>query len=374
MRAIVFLSLLVFWWPASGIAQTIHQEVQETVRAQVIEIIREEKRSIPGTSAEAIVQEVRVEILSGEAEGQVATFENDLAKLEIGDAIFVNRMVAIDGVEYFSFKDIDRRFSLLALLIFFSAILLFISGWHGARALVSLGVSVAIILFVLVPLLLAGYSPVLVSVGVAALMLAFVLFFTHGINPRSVTAFIGTLGAVVVTGVIATIWVKVSGLTGLSSDASVYLNFSTKGSLDFSGLLLGSIIIGLLGVLDDVSITQASVVAELKLANEQLGFRELYQRALRVGRDHIGSLVNTLAFAYIGVALPLVLLLAAAESDVMLSLNQEMVAAELIRILVGSIGLVLAVPFTTMAAAWWYDSHSIDESPGVGDRHQHHHG
>ena len=143
-------------------------------------------------------------------------------------------------------------------------------------------------------------------------------------------------------------------LTGFSSDASIYLNFSTQGALDFSGLLLGSIIIGILGILDDVSITQASVVQELKAANKDLNLLSLYQRAINVGHDHIGSLVNTLALAYVGVSLPLILLLAKADATLGLTLNQEVVAAEMLRIMVGSIGLILAVPLTTLLAAWWF--------------------
>lgn len=364
---VAFLSFI----PAS--AQEVHQELQETVRAEVLEIVRADERSIPGTDATAVVQEVRVLVKEGERAGEVARFENDLVVLEAGDAIYVNRLESIDGVEYYTFKDVDRRTALYALIALFVVVLIMFSGLHGARALVSLAGSILIIFFVLVPLLLAGYPPVLVSVGVASLMLACALFLTHGFRARTTIAFVGTCSAVVLTGVLAAIWVRFSHLTGLSSDASIYLNFSTKGALDFSGLLLGSIIIGVLGVLDDVSITQASVVQELKRANAALGLKELYTRALRVGRDHIGSLVNTLALAYIGVSLPLVLLLAKAGSDLTLSLNQEMVAAELIRTLIGSIGLVLAVPLTTLAAAWWYDRNGVGIQERQGHVHVHDH-
>ena len=177
----------------------------------------------------------------------------------------------------------------------------------------------------------------------------------------------------IVTCFIAWFFVDVMKLTGFGSDASVYLNFSTNGTLDFAGLLLASIIIGILGVLDDVSITQASVVQELKHANEKLNARELYLRAIKVGKDHIGSLVNTLALAYIGVSLPLVLLYATADASVALSLNQEVVAAELVRIIVGSIGLVLAIPITTVIAAWWFSKHDVDKGDVESHGHSHVH-
>ena len=158
-------------------------------------------------------------------------------------------------------------------------------------------------------------------------------------------------------------------LSGFSDDASVYLNFATNGSLDLSSLLLGGIIIGILGVLDDVAVTQTSVVAQLKLANKTFGFFELYNRAIAVGRDHIGSIVNTLALAYVGVSLPLILLYAKTGSDIGAVFNQEVVAAELTRIIVGSIGLIIAVPATTAAAAWYYQRHEVDTL----DHSSHHH-
>ncbi len=349
-------------------AQVLHQEVQETVRAEVLEIRSEESRDIIGTDTDSVVQEIKVLIHEGERKGSVATFENDLMRLKVGDSLYVNRFVSIDGVEYYSFKDADRRFPLVALGILFVTILIVFAGFHGFRALMSLGLSVGAICFVLVPLLLAGYPPVIVSVGVSGLVLAIALFLTHGVTPRSIIAFLGTLGAICTTGLIAVVFVNMSHLTGLSSDAAIYLNFSTKGTLDFGALLLGSIMIGILGVLDDVSITQVSVVQELRRANAALTTRELYQRGIRVGRDHISSLVNTLSFAYIGVSLPLVLLLAQANSSIILSLNQEIVAAELIRIFIGSIGLIVAVPITTYIAARWYANHIVD---GGEDQVQH---
>jgi len=284
----------------------------------------------------------------------------------------VNRLVAIDGVEYYQFKDADRTLPLGLLVLFFAIILVGFTGMHGLRALASLAISIGAILFVLIPLLLSGYSPVLASILVSGSVLAIALFLTHGVNARSTIAFAGTFGAVIVTSGIAIVFVGAAHLTGLSSDAAIYLNFSTKGTLDFGALLLGSIIIGILGVLDDVAITQAAVVAELRRANASFGPRELYTRALRVGRAHITSLVNTLSFAYIGVALPLVLLLAQADSSIVLSINQEVVAAELIRIFVGSIGLRLAVPFTTIIGAFWYARQSVDEE-GREEHHGHIH-
>lgn len=372
MRVLFSIIVGVLCLPSITAAQAVHQELQEIVEAEVVSIESEAERAITGTGATTTVQTVRARVESGIRDGVVVEFTNDLVMLAPGDDIFLNRLVTINGDEYYVFKDVDRRWYLIVLGLLFVGLLVAFAGVQGLRALGSLTLSVLAILFILVPALLAGYNPALVSLLVAGMILAVVLFGTHGINARSVAAFSGTFAAVLLTCIVASVFVSLMRLTGFGSDASVYLNFSTGGSLDFAGLLLGSIIIGILGVLDDVSITQASVVQELKAVNKTLGLTELYQRAIRVGRDHVGSLVNTLALAYVGVSLPLVLLFARADSDLWLTLNQEVVAAEFVRIIVGSIGLILAVPLTTLLAAWWFSNHEVDETD-ITSSHSHHH-
>lgn len=370
-KYIIVVFLLVWCVPFVGNAQELHQDLQETVRAEVVEVVDESTQEIIGTDTVRVVQNIRVRIHSGEKEGDVVRIENDYVPLAVGDAIYVNRIVTINGDEIYALKDVDRTRTLLLLAIGFALVLILFAGFHGARALLSLALSVLLIMVVLVPLLLKGYPPVLVSVLVAGPILALTLFLTHGLHGRVVVAFLGTFGAVIVTGLLATLVVSLARLTGLSSDEAIYLNFSTFGKLDFGGILLGSIIIGILGVLDDVSITQASVVAELKRANRALSYRELYVRALRVGRDHIGSLVNTLSLAYVGASLPLILLMVQADADLVLSLNQEIIAVELIRIFVGSIGLILAVPLTTLIAGWWFTRYPIGETEDAHHGHTH---
>lgn len=369
----IFIGIGLLLSPSMVWAQTVHQELQETVQAEVLEIVREFERDIMGTGAQATIQELRIHILEGERAGQVVPLENELLLLTPGDVIFVNRLETIDGVEYFMFKDIERRPQLLWVTLLLVGLVIFFARWQGVRALLSLGVSLAAIIFLLVPALLAGYSPALTSLVIAGLILAVTLFCTHGFKPRVVIAFMGTFSAVLATCLLAWWSVGWLRLTGFGSDASVYLNFSTGGQLDISGLLLGSIIIGLLGVLDDVSITQASVVQELRGANAKLSFLELYNRAMRVGRDHIGSLVNTLALAYVGAALPLVLLYARTDANFLTSLNQEVIAAEILRIVVGSIGLILAAPLTTALAAWYFKDKVVTDEKVSHCGHVHHH-
>lgn len=371
---LIILYLLCFFTFATIVsAQEVHQDLQEIVTADIVSADVPLLRTIAGTDTQVRVQQVTAVLTSGTEIGREVSFENEIVVLKEGDSVYLNYVKTINGDEYFIFKDYKRHTHLFILTLFFVVVLVVFSRWHGVRALLSLALSIGAIIFVLVPLMLAGYNPALVSVGIAGIVLAIVLFLTHGYNPRSLIAFFGTVSAVIVTGLIAWISVSTMRLTGFGSDAAVSLNFATNGSLDFSGLLLGSIIIGILGMLDDVSITQVSVVQQLKHANKTFSSYELYTRAIHVGKDHIGSLVNTLALAYVGVSLPLVLLFARADASIGLTLNQEVVAGEIVRIIVGSIGLVLAVPLTTLIASWYFGTYGVDQKDVLSHAHGHHH-
>jgi len=358
--------------PAAVAQAVLHQDLKETVAAEVLFANEPSTRIVPGTETEVNVQEITVSILEGTQKGRTVTFDNEMVPVEDGEHIFINYVKTFNGDEYFILMDVDRRGELIALGLLFVILLLWFAGIQGLRALLSLSISIAAIIFLLVPALLNGWNPALASLGIASIILAMVLFGTHGIKPRIIIAFAGTYIAVIITCLLAYFFTDAMKLSGLSSDEAIFLNFSTRGTLDFSGLLLGSIIIGILGILDDVSITQASVVQELKAANPNLSVRELYRRAIRVGRDHVGSLVNTLALAYVGVSLPLILLFVRAESTISLTLNQEIVAVEIVRIIVGSIGLILAVPLTTIIASWYFGKQEHiphEEMHHCGHRH-----
>jgi uncharacterized membrane protein len=367
----VLLVVFLFLAPMPALAQAAYEELQAIVPAQVEAILAERVENIMGTDATTVVQTVSARVLEGERQDQVIEFENDLIQLEEGDRIFLSHVRDIDGTEIYLLKDVDRGGGLMLLLGFFIILLLLFAGWQGARALGSLFLSILGIVFVLLPALLAGYDPILMSLLISGVLLALALFGTHGFNPVSVIAFAGTVATVLATSLIAWWFVSMLRLSGYGSDASVYLTFATRGELDLAGLLLGSIIIGVLGVLDDISITQAAVVRELRAANPALSAFELYRRAIKVGRDHVGSLINTLALAYVGAALPLVLLFSTSAAPLYFTLNQEVIAAELARILVGSIGLILAVPLTTALSAWWFGSREVDSD--IMHQHVHHH-
>lgn len=352
------LILLLIAVPGEIHAQELIQDQVEIFRATVVRVLSTEERPIPGTDLMGIHQLIEVQALEGPQQGELIKLDNDLLALQAGDKLFIRHNTSgLDGRESYTVRDIDRRGTLvLFALLFIIAILLF-SGWQGLRSLVSLVGSLLVIMYILIPALLAGYPPVPTSIALATVILFLAIYLTHGFNRESTVAFIGTSLAVVLTGALAYLGVTLAHLSGFASEEAIYLNFNTQGTLDFSGLLLGGIMIGVLGVLDDIAITQAAVVRELHHSAPHLSRKEVYKKSLRVGREHVGALVNTLALAYTGAALPLLLLFSTAQSSASSIINQEVFATEIIRTVVGSIGLILTVPITSLLAVYWLRGH-----------------
>ena len=257
--------------------------------------------------------------------------------------------LAEPGQQYV-FADTERRSPLLLLLALFAVAVVVLGRWTGVRALLGLGLSLVVVTVFVLPALLDGRSALLVAlVGSAAVMLI-ALYLSHGVSVQTSIAVLGTLASLSLTVVLAEVFVRASALTGLGSDETGLIS-ATVANVDLRGLLLAGIVIGSLGVLDDVTVTQSSAVWELHLANPAASARELYRAGLRIGRDHIASTVNTLVLAYVGASLPLLVVYTLAGSQVGDVLTSEVVAQEVVRTLVGSIGLVAAVPLTTLLAA-----------------------
>lgn len=347
----ILLSILVFSFlvPIAS-AQELYQDFQGTFRAKVLAVKNVESILVPGTDVASTVQTLEVIFLEGPRKDQAVTFENDYIQLEKGDVFYLDYLVSIDGVEHFVIREMDRRIPLAIVVGLFALTVLVFGGMQGLRSLVSLGASLLVIIYALVPALVEGYSPVLVSTLVATVVLFCAIFFTHGFNRSSAIAFCGTLAAVGVTGLLAWLSIAYTSLSGLSSDETVYLNLNTRGELDLVGLLLAAIIIGALGVLDDIAITQVAVVEELYKFETFLTKWDIYRRAIRVGKEHVGALVNTLVLAYAGASLPLLLLFSLSDSSWLSIVNREVFATEIVRSMVGGIGLVLTVPITTLLA------------------------
>jgi uncharacterized membrane protein len=251
---------------------------------------------------------------------------------------------------YYNIQDLERGRPLLVLVALFVAAVVAFGRWQGVRSLVGLGLSFVVIVGFVVPAILRGHSPVLVAVTGAMAIMLVSLYLSHGVGPKTTAAVVGTALALGLTAVLTIGFVAATSLTGLASDEALSASFAV-GGLSLRGLLLAGIIIGGLGVLDDVTMSQASLVTELHHANPDAGFAALVGGALRVGRDHIAATVNTLFLAYAGAALPLLILFVTGQDSLGTVATTELVAVEVVRALCGSVGLIAAVPLTTVLAA-----------------------
>jgi uncharacterized membrane protein len=250
----------------------------------------------------------------------------------------------------YSLVDFQRGTPMTVLALVFVAVVLLFARLRGALSLLGLGFSLAVVLVFVVPAILDGESPLAVAV-VGALAVALVTIpLAHGLGPKSLAAVLGTAASLLLTALLALVFTEAAHLTGFSSEEATFLQLS-GADLSLEGLLLAGMVIGALGVLDDVTVSQASTVLALRGAGPGLGFRELFTRALRVGRDHVSATVNTLVLAYVGASLPVLLIFSSADIGLGDALNLEVVAKEVVATLVGSIGLIAAVPVTTALAA-----------------------
>ncbi|SFS30594.1 Uncharacterized membrane protein [Saccharopolyspora flava] len=250
----------------------------------------------------------------------------------------------------FQVVDFQRGTPLMVLALVFAAAVLVLGRWQGLAALVGLGLSLVMLVGFVLPAILAGQNPLLVAVVGAGLIMFVVLYLTHGFSARTSTAVLGTMLSLALIGGLSTVFSAATSLTGLDEDTSSLMG-ALGAPIDARGLLLAGIVIGALGVLDDVTVTQTSAVWELRAANPTLTWRQLYGAGLRIGRDHVSSAVNTLVLAYAGAALPMLLAYTLSGRTFGEIVSSQAVAQEVVRTLAGSVGLVAAVPITTAIAA-----------------------
>ena len=293
---------------------------------------------------------VRVDLPEGEREVEAPLSSRPGAPdLEVGDDVVVAVADSPDGPLY-GVVDHQRGLQLWGVVAALGLALVAFGRWRGLSALVGLGITFAVLFLFIVPAVIAGSSPVLVAlVGASAVTLT-VLYLTHGLSVPTTVAVLGTMASLGVTALLSEVAVGALHLTGVTDDVSSAVT-STYG-IDMRGLLVASIIIGSVGVLDDVTVTQAATVTELGRANPAYGVRELYGAAERVGRSHIASVVNTIVLAYAGSSLPLIVLVVASNGSFTGAATTQLIAQEIVRSAVATIGLIAAVPLTSVLAAW----------------------
>lgn len=363
---ILFLSLCILT-PSFVVAQveTGAPPVQEDdfYKGKVVTVVKEEQKEEYGRKN--ILQHIKVEILQGAEKGKQVEipYEIDIdkanQKLEVGDKVIVG--VSHQNAEQpYYVSDMYRVNALWMIFAFFFVLTLALSGKQGVRSFLGLVLSFVIIMFFIVPFILKGWNPLLVSAVGALGIVSTTLYIAHGFHARTTVAFVSMLLTIGLSVVFSLLFVFGAKLFGLGTEEAFFLQTTQGLSIDLRGLLLGGILIGTLGVLDDIATAQAATVEQIHHANRTLNFHELYKRGSEVGREHIASLVNTLVLAYTGASFPLLLLFSLYQKPMWTTLNSEVIAEEVIRMLVGSIALICAVPITTFLAAYLF-SHSKKE-------------
>ncbi|MER5970778.1 YibE/F family protein [Streptomyces sp. NPDC002055] len=294
-----------------------------------------------------------VEITSGKDKGRKfdEIVQPDAPRqLDAGQGVVVAYAPDAPRELQYSVTDADRTVPMALLAGIFAIAVVAVGRLRGLFALIALAVSFAVLSLFILPAILQGSNPLVVAVVGSSAIMLIALYMCHGVSARTSVAVLGTLISLLLIGLLGSLFIGWARLTGNTSDETGLIHGLFPG-IDLSGLLLAGVVIGSLGVLDDVTVTQTSAVWELKQADPSMSARRLYRAGLRIGRDHIASVVNTLVLAYAGAALPLLLLFSVAQSSVGTVANSEIVAEEIVRTLVGSIGLVASVPVTTVLAA-----------------------
>jgi uncharacterized membrane protein len=310
---------------------------------------------------------VRAELTEGPDAGRVVTIEQPTSNprtrtLTVGAGIVLGYQPQVEGFEYV-FLDPDRRGPLLLLTGIFVAAVIVLGRWRGVASLLGLLATLLILFWFIVPSILDGNDPLLVSLVGAVVIAFFALYLSHGLNDRTTVALLGTLGGLGVAAILAVAFMGLATLTGLASEEALVVS-AVGTNVDLRGLILGGMIIGALGAIDDMTVTQASAVWELRDADRSRSSRHLMRRGMRIGQDHVASTVNTLVLAYAGASMPLLILFILSDQSAGSIANGEIVATEIVRTLVGSIGLVASVPITT-----WLASRVVAASVERGGRH-----
>lgn len=324
-------------------------EVLPTTEGTIVSVVEVERLETEGGT---VVSE-RIEVALEDGERVVIDQTrrlDDVAGIDIqpGDLVLLSVSETPEGTRYF-ISDHVRRFPLWVLTLAFVGVVLAVGRWHGLASLVGLAASFLVIVRFIVPAILSGADPLVIAISGSLVIMTTTLFVAHGVGWKTVVALAGTAASLLLTALLAGFAIGFARLTGIATDEAATLQI-LSGEIDARGLLLGGIIIGALGVLDDVTMAQASSVFELRRANPLLSAAELYRRGMRVGRDHIASTVNTLVLAYAGASLPLLIILASGSEPLGTLINRDIIATEVVRTLVGSIGIVAAVPITTFLA------------------------
>ena len=340
-----FIASLLFLPPS-----VIAQEKEEILEGTVIEVLEEK---LPYQKLEILITKGSLE----DKKIQIETGKMPAANQPVyqkSDELLISSSKDLNGNNIYFINDFIRKKPIFWLALIFTVLVLAVARWRGLASILGLGISFAVIFVFILPCILAGKDPVLVVLAGSLAIVPTTFYLSHGINKKTTIAITAALLTLFISIILSILFVNGAKLTGFASEEAGFIQSFKQGSINIKGLLLAGIIIGLLGILDDVTVNQTAVVEQLKKANNKLNLKQLYVQSMAVGSDHIASMVNTLILVYAGASLPLLLLFVDNPHPFGEVINYEIVAEEIVRMLIGSIGLVLAVPLASFLAAWWF--------------------
>lgn len=360
MKKLIFIFLLLLPFMASAQADIPDDVI---FKAEVTNIIAEEKTTLPDGTV-SVQQHLGLKGLDGEYKDKEIEF-NGIGEIDVlnkhiykqGDKVLVAASFGLEGRAYYYVVDYVRTGKIWLLVALFIITLIFVGRLKGIKSLLALILSFIVITKFIIPRILAGSSPLIITIIGSIFIILLIIYITEGWRPRAHLAVISIFFSLVLTILLSDFFVYITKLTGAASEEVLFL-FNIEGtSINLTGLLLAGIIIGALGVLDDVVISQVAATEEIAKAGNNLSKKEIYKKSYSVGVSHIASMTNTLFLAYAGASLPLLVLFVSGESafnNIWQAVNTELIATEIVRTLSGSIGLILSVPIATLIASWWF--------------------
>jgi len=329
-------------------------EQDEYLEGVIIEIL--EEKDIEFGEQTQKYQKLKIEITKGSLKGEEIVIENgDSPMSQVilyskGDTVLISHSFSNDENDVFFITDFIRTKGIVILFILFILLSVTIATKKGFFSLISMMITFVILFSFVLPQIQSGKNPVVIAILASIVIIPITFYLSHGFEQKTSIAILGTSIALVITGMLSSIFVNLTHLTGTSSEESLFLQTSGGLQYNLKGLLLAGIIIGTLGVIDDITISQTAIVYQLYSLKNDISFSQLFKKSIEIGKDHIASMINTLILVYTGASLPLLLLFMSSTRPFGEILSYEVVTTEIVRTLVGSIGLILAVPITTYLA------------------------
>lgn len=359
LNLFLFFAIFLFWPSTQVLAQ---EEKSQSFKAEVIQIVDSVQKDREDGS-KFTQQDLKLIILDGDKKGDEILYKGideievaNIKEYKVGDRVFVDSYINSENQEVFYVADYVRSGRLYFLAAIFFALVIIVGRFKGLKAIISLALSFVIIIKLILPAILAGRDPFLVSLFGGLLILALIIYLTEGWRRKSHLAVISVLISLAATLLLSILFVNLAALSGLAQEEAAFLVGISGLSINFKGLLLAGFIIGAIGVLDDIIVGQIEAVESIREANPNLEKKRIFSLAYRVGNTHLGAIVNTLFLTYTGAAMPLLLLfILNKNSGIGLErfINNEAVSTEIVRTLVGSIGVMLSMPIATFLAAFF---------------------